>query len=97
MGTSGKRQFTRRLRAACRTSASVLALLCGPSVAVAAGDTWEGTWERTELPGKHLFLTQTGSMVNGHYDLPQQRRAGAEHAGRQPELDASSDRQGDAV
>jgi hypothetical protein len=39
-----------------------------PLVSRATADTWSGTWARTELPGKHLLLTQTGSTVSGHYD-----------------------------
>jgi hypothetical protein len=63
-----KRRIAQRLRAASFIGGLLLAFSSGPSVTVAAGDTWEGTWERTELPGKHLYLTQTGSQVSGHYD-----------------------------
>jgi hypothetical protein len=48
--------------------AVLLALPLGSFGQSSGGDTWSGTWDRTELPGKHLFLTQTGSMVSGHYD-----------------------------
>ena len=67
-GVSGKEVVARRLHLTCLVGALVFAFSYGSSVAAAAGDTWEGTWERTELPGKHLFLTQTGSAVHGHYD-----------------------------
>jgi hypothetical protein len=67
-GVTSRPRIWRRPRAACVIGGLVLGLSYGPSVTAAAGDTWEGTWERTELPGKHLVLTQTGSMVNGHYD-----------------------------
>jgi hypothetical protein len=63
-----ERRITPRPRAASFTSGLLLALWCASSVTAAAGETWEGTWERAELPGKHLFLTQTGSQVSGHYD-----------------------------
>jgi hypothetical protein len=63
-----KRRIAQRLRAASFISGLLLALWCGSSVTAAAGDTWEGTWERAELPGKHLFLTQAGAQVSGHYD-----------------------------
>src|SRR5690349_8651285 len=68
MGVTVKPVIRRRLPAAWLIGGLVLALSYGPSVTAAAGDTWEGTWQRTEIPGKHLFLTQTGSQVSGHYD-----------------------------
>jgi hypothetical protein len=63
-----RRRIAHRLRAATFISGLLLALWCGSIVTAAAGDTWEGTWERAEIPGKRLFLRQTGSQVSGRYD-----------------------------
>jgi hypothetical protein len=68
MGISGRGRVAQALRATCFASIVALALSCTSSASAALADTWEGTWERTELPGKHLFLTQTGSAVSGSYD-----------------------------
>jgi hypothetical protein len=65
---SDKQRVARRRHVACLMGALVLGVSYGSCVAAAVGDTWEGTWERTELPGKHLLLTQTGSAVSGSYD-----------------------------
>ena len=33
-----------------------------------SNDTWSGKWSRAEVPGKFLFLNQSGSTVAGHYN-----------------------------
>jgi hypothetical protein len=47
---------------------SLLFLFPLGSYGSSSNDTWSGKWARAEVPGKFLFMSQSGLTMAGHYD-----------------------------